>query len=57
MKKYQFLSKNFQFLEVKFFIYLNRRVFVMGHTGLTVVFVVRLLICKIVCFFVDIFCS
>ena len=30
MKKYQcFLSKNFQFLEVKFSIYLNRRVFVM----------------------------
>ena len=31
MKKYQrFLSENFQFLEVKFSIYLNRRVFVMG---------------------------
>ena len=30
MKKYQrFLSENFQFLEVKFSIYLNRRVFVM----------------------------
>ena len=30
MKKYQrFLSKNFRFLEVKFSIYLNRRVFVM----------------------------
>ena len=30
MKKYQsFLSKIFQFLEVKFSIYLNRRVFVM----------------------------
>ena len=30
MKKYQsFLSKNFLFLEVKFSIYLNRRVFVM----------------------------
>ena len=30
MKKYQsFLSKNFQFLEVKFSVYLNRRVFVM----------------------------
>ena len=30
-KKYQgFLSKNFQFLEVKFSIYLNRRVFVMA---------------------------
>ena len=29
-KKYQsFLSKNFQFLEEKFSIYLNRRVFVM----------------------------
>ena len=32
MKKYQsFLSKNFRFLEVKFSIYLNRRVFVMRH--------------------------
>ena len=32
MKKYQcFLSENFQFLEVKFSIYLNRCVFVMGH--------------------------
>ena len=31
MKKYQsFLSENFQFLEVKFPIYLNRHVFVMG---------------------------
>ena len=30
MKKYQrFLFENFQFLEVKFSIYLNRRVFVM----------------------------
>ena len=30
MKKYQiFLSDNFQFLEVKYSIYLNRRVFVM----------------------------
>ena len=29
-KKYQiFLSENFQFLEVKFSIYLNRRVFIM----------------------------
>ena len=27
-----FLSENFQFLEVKFSIYLNRRVFVMYHT-------------------------
>ena len=26
-----FLSENFQFLEVKFSIYLNRRVFVMGR--------------------------
>ena len=32
MKKYQrFLSENCQFLEVKFSIYLNRRVFVMFH--------------------------
>ena len=28
-EKYQFLSENFQFLEVKFSIYLNRHVFVM----------------------------
>ena len=28
-KKSDFLSENFQFLEVKFSIYLNRRVFVM----------------------------
>ena len=35
MKRYQsFLSENFQFLEVKFSIYLNRRVFVM-HTYLS----------------------
>ena len=26
-----FVSENFQFLEVKVFIYLNRRVFVMGY--------------------------
>ena len=31
-EKYQsFLSENFQFLVVKFSIYLNRRVFVMGN--------------------------
>ena len=31
MKKYQsFLSENFQFLEVKFSIYLNTRVYVMS---------------------------
>ena len=29
MKKYQFLSENFQFLEVKCSIYLNMRVFIM----------------------------
>ena len=28
-EKYQFLSENFQFLEVIFFTYLNRHVFVM----------------------------
>ena len=34
MKKYQsFLCENFQFLELKFSIYLNRRVFVMGVSG------------------------
>ena len=33
MKKYQnFLSDNFQFLEVKFSIYLNSRIFVMSIT-------------------------
>ena len=30
MKKKLFLSENFQFLEVKFSIYLNRRIFVMS---------------------------
>ena len=35
MKKYQrFLSENFQFLEVKFSIYLNRRVFVMADSAI-----------------------
>ena len=35
MKKYQnFLSENFQFLEVKFSIYLHRRVFVMKKLAL-----------------------
>ena len=28
-----FLSENFQFLVVKFSVYLNRRVFVMANTG------------------------
>ena len=32
MKTISFLSENFQFLEVKFSIHLNRRVFVMGMT-------------------------
>ena len=31
MKNINFLSENFQFLEVIFSIYLNRRVFVMGQ--------------------------
>ena len=31
-KKSEFLSENFQFLEVKFSIYLNRRVFLMVLT-------------------------
>ena len=37
IEKYQsfFLSENFQFLEVKFSIYLNRRVFVMVYKGST----------------------
>ena len=30
MKNITFLSENFQFLEVKFSVYLNRRVFVMS---------------------------
>ena len=30
--KYQFLSDNFQFLEMKFSIYLNKRVFVMDSS-------------------------
>ena len=30
MKNISFLSENFQFLEVKFSVYLNRRVFVMS---------------------------
>ena len=34
MKIRDFLSENFQFLEEKFSIYLNRRVFVMPQTGL-----------------------
>ena len=34
-EKYRsFLSQNFQFLEVKFSLYLNRRVFVMSFTQL-----------------------
>ena len=34
MKNYlEFLSENFQFLEVKFSIYLNRRVFVVGKVS------------------------
>ena len=54
------LSENFRFLEVKFSMYLNRRVFVMGwmyrliwvfagHTGLIVGFVMRWLIHEINC--------
>ena len=34
-----FLSENFQFLEVKFSIYLNRRVFVMGRNLTTEPFI------------------
>ena len=33
MKNISFLSEHFQFLEVKFSIYLNMRVFVMKWTG------------------------
>ena len=40
-KIYQsFLSENFQFLEVKFSIYLNRRVFVMSSVLLWLCFVI-----------------
>ena len=31
MKNISFSSENFQFLKVKFSIYLNRRVFIMGN--------------------------
>ena len=31
-----FLSENFQFLEVKFSLYLNRRVFVMGFNEIPI---------------------
>ena len=33
MKNISFLSENFQFLEVKFSIFLNRRVFIMVFIG------------------------
>ena len=33
MKRISFLSENFQFLEMKFSIYLNRRVFVMRRSA------------------------
>ena len=33
MKNIIFFSENFQFLEVNFSMYLNRRVFVMGISG------------------------
>ena len=47
MKKYQsFLSENFQFLEVKFSIYLNRRVFVMENR-IELSLVVSSLFCKL----------
>ena len=53
MKKYQsFLSENFQFLEVKFSIYLNRRIFVMQRqintAGLRVCIKNRNYSCKVV---------
>ena len=42
-EKYQgFLSENFQFLEVKFSIYLNRRVFVMTRVAFLGIAVPRL---------------
>ena len=46
-KKNQFLSEKFQFLEVKFSIYLNRRVFVMvgfsAAVAKTYTFIIRVL--------------
>ena len=40
MKKYQgFLSENFQFLEVKFSIYWNRRVYVMKRQIIDMIFI------------------
>ena len=38
-----FLSENVQFLEVKFSLYLNRRVFVMGPKGFYFIF--KIIIC------------
>ena len=38
MKKSEFLSENFQFLVVKFSMYLNRRVFIMKNEVKNVVF-------------------
>ena len=53
MKKYQkFLSEFFYFLVVKFSIYLNRRVFVMGSSGLTItfsLFISEPYYCSVVC--------
>ena len=36
-KNQSFLSENFQFLEVKFSIYLNRRVFLMLHWSMIII--------------------
>ena len=41
MKNRVFLSENFKFLEVKFSIYLNRRVFVMKR-GVWLVFIITM---------------
>ena len=66
MKKYQiFLSENFQFLEVKFPIYLNRRVFVMviGRLNSMIVgtdrlFAVIVALCgHLLYYFIDVICD
>ena len=47
-KNISFLSENFQFLDVKFSIYLNRRVFVMAFSDLvTEMFLLPINICDI----------
>ena len=44
MKNIRILSENFQFLKVKFSIYLNRRVFVIGSLNHSSILEIRLLL-------------